>query len=119
MRPLAWSMAVWLWLMSGCSGPAASDAAVCRDVIHRLCISECGEAYNQLGLSKLESCEPTLLQRTRCGDENFMFEQRDIFLSCRLPLLRAGDGVNSKSDCSDVDDFFRACPSMVQFLGGP
>ena len=102
-------------VLMACSGPPASDAALCRDVAHRICISQCGNAYNSLGLQGVADCDGELQRRTRCDTEDFMFADRGNFLSCRLPILRAGDNVEQAADCNDVDDMFRGCPSMLTF----
>jgi hypothetical protein len=105
-----------LALAIACSGPPASDAALCRDVAHRICISGCTMAYDQLAVaSDATACESTLLARTGCSDESFKFQSRDNFLSCRAPILRAGDDVETIPDCSDVDDMFRGCPAVLSF----
>lgn len=106
-------------LLLACSGPPASDGALCRDVAHRICISECGNAYNSLGLQNAANCDAVLQQRTGCTDDTYSFEGRGIdrssFLSCRLPILRAGDDVEQRPDCADVDDMFRGCPQLLQY----
>ncbi|MBK7862052.1 MAG: hypothetical protein IPJ65_26215 [Archangiaceae bacterium] len=108
-------LAVAIALGAGCVGPPASDAAICRDVAHRMCISECGTVYNQLGLTSVTTCDQILNARTGCNDEGFTFVSRDNFLSCRLPILRAGEDVETVPSCEDVDDMFRGCPSMLTF----
>ena len=106
-------------MLLACSGPPASDAALCRDVARRICISECGNAFNSLGLQLVTDCEGELQRRTRCDTDDFVFADhgvdRSAFLSCRLPILRAGDHVDQRPDCMDVDDMFRGCPTMQQF----
>jgi hypothetical protein len=108
-------------LLAGCaSGPAASDAALCRDVIHRLCITPVCASVT-MKLAPTGDCETTLTARTPCGSESFMFSgtlDRATFLDCRLPLLRNGDNVNQPPDCLDVDEMFTNCPAVVQLLGG-
>lgn len=118
MRAVA--VAVLLALTVSCSGPPASDAALCRDVAHRICISGCATIYNQLGLATdATTCESTLLTRTGCGDETFMLASRTNFISCRLPIIRDGDDVEQVASCDDIDDMFRGCPSMLTFYRGP
>ena len=63
-------------------------------------------------------CSAQLTTASGCTDESFMFVDRDAFLSCRLPIIRAGDDVSTVPDCNDVDDMFRGCPSMAKFFGG-
>jgi hypothetical protein len=112
---------VGLWL--ACSGPPATDGALCRDVAHRICISECGNAYNVLGLQGVADCDAELQRRAGCAGDDFMFVERSAFVSCRLPIIRAGDHVEQRPDCNDVDDMFRGCPSIQTLYsvrdGGP
>lgn len=101
-----------LALLIGCSGPPATDGALCRDVAHRICISQCGSAFNVLGLQGVADCDGTLIARAGCAGDDFMFVDRGAFLSCRLPILRSGDDVEQVADCNDIDDAFRGCPSL-------
>jgi hypothetical protein len=109
----------WVVLVS-CSGPAASDAALCRDVAHRLCIPPiCDEVTTKFAI--VGDCETFMVAHAACGDETFMFKpplDRDTFLNCRLPLLRNGDNVDTAPDCLDVGQTFDACPALVQLYGG-
>lgn len=107
-------VAVVVVALCACSGPPATDGALCRDVAHRICISMCGNAYNVLGLQGVADCDGRLVSRAGCAGDEFMFVDRSAFLSCRLPILRAGDDVEQVPDCNDVDDMFRACPSMAR-----
>lgn len=100
-----------------CVGPEASDAALCRDVIHRLCSApRCDEVSRTLMVG--DDCEQTLTARTTCGDETFAFTSPDRarVLSCRLNLLRQGDGVEVHPDCFDTSDFMVTCPDVVTLL---
>ncbi|HYV44586.1 MAG TPA: hypothetical protein VFA20_06965 [Myxococcaceae bacterium] len=105
-------------IAAGCSGPAAPDDAVCRDLIHRLCAPEpCFVAIGALDLG-LE-CEADLLARTRCSEADFTFPDppgRDRVLQCRLPLLRAGLEADQHPDCADVADMVDFCPDVVDWL---
>lgn len=103
---------------AACSGPPASDAALCRDVITRLCAARCPDADLKLKLTGASDCVATLTGRTGCSDDGFMFQSRSAFVSCRLPIVRASDAVTAVPDCDDVDDMFRLCPSMVDFFNG-
>jgi len=100
--------------VAACVGPPASDAALCRDVAHRICNSDCALQRNQISAPS-KDCEATLNARTGCDDENFMFDSRYNFISCRAPLVRAGDDVDVPPNCEDIDDMYRACPSTVAF----
>ena len=99
--------------------PPAPDAAVCQDFIQRICILPlCPDVANDL--NPQGDCETTLLAQTGCGDPNFTFTtpSRDLFLSCRLPLLRAGSSADTHPNCDDVFDTFSTCPDVVAFLNG-
>ena len=110
----------WLIVLgAACSGPPATDAEVCRDVIRRLCVSRCPEADSKLGLAPADDCAPLLTARSGCGSDSFMFQNRASFLSCRIPIIRSSDAIDAVPPCEDVDDMFRGCPTMVQFFGGP
>jgi hypothetical protein len=107
-------------LFAGCAGPPASDAALCRDVIHRLCLTPVCDSVTAK-LKPTGDCETTLTARTPCGDESFMLTgtlDRATFLDCRLPLIRTGDGIDQPPDCLNVDEMFTACPAIIQLLGG-
>ncbi len=107
-------------LLSGCEGPEAPDAAVCRDVITRLCLGPvCGVVEAQLRVDAM-TCEATLTARTGCGSDAFGFAapSRAQFLDCRVPLLRQGSSTRVKSSCDDVAQAFTACPELVTFFGG-
>jgi hypothetical protein len=112
---------VVLGLLVACSGPPATDAVVCRDIAHRLCVSQCGTAYNQLNValtSSVADCDALLNGRTGCNDEGFMFANRAHALSCRTPLLRNGDDVETAPTCEDIDEVFRLCPEVLSFYKG-
>jgi hypothetical protein len=115
---------VVLFALASCSGPAASDAAICRDTIHRLCIAPvCDEVTAAFSVTAA-NCEATMLAHAGCASEAFMFTpmftsiDRGTWLNCRTPLLRNGDSIDVAPDCLDVSDTFIACPGLVQFLGG-
>lgn len=106
--------------LAGCTGPAAPDAAICQDVIHRLCLSpRCPSVDAALGVG--DSCESTLLSRTGCGSDSFMFTSppRDTVLQCRVLLLRQGNAPEQHPSCDDVQDFLNECGDVVAFLKGP
>ncbi len=72
-----------------CSGPPAPDAALCQDVISRVCLARtCAGVSEQLALGN-NDCQGLLLQRTGCGDDAFAFTEpsRERVLSCRQPLV--------------------------------
>src|SRR4051794_28809060 len=97
-------------LAASCSGPAASDAAVCQDWIRRICAApRCELATSALGVD--EACEQTLLARSGCGADDFAFSAvtRTRFLNCRLALLRGGRDEPVAPDCIDVAESFERC----------
>lgn len=103
-----------------CSGPDAPDAAVCRDVVVRLCQSAAACPLVAARLNLGLSCEGTLLQRTGCGDDAFAFAAptRERVLACREPLLSWGpatppacvDATRLLTECPDVAGFFQEGP---------
>ena len=103
-----------------CVGPPAPDAALCQDVIHRLCLGpRCAEVDAALAVG--DSCEQTLLSRTGCAAEDFAFASpsRAQVLECRLPLLRSGIGADQHPSCDDVAETVETCGDLIRFLGGP
>lgn len=104
-------------LLAACVGPPAPDAAVCQDLIHRLCAAPVCSAVSALGVP---DCEAAALARTGCGDDSFAFATptRDRLLECRAMLLHPGQGPNAHPDCGDVDAMAQSCPDVVQFLEG-
>ncbi len=112
LGPLAWVFA--------CSGPAAPDAALCQDVITRMCLARtCPDVSDQLALGT-NDCEATLLERTGCGADDFAFSEptRERILSCRLPLVRQSTDPNRAPACEDVAEVVQSCPDVINFLGG-
>lgn len=107
-----------LLLLASCAGPPASDAALCQDLIHRVCLSPRCPAVDSLEAGP--DCEKTLLDRTGCSRDGFVLESisRPRFLECRLPLLRAGVHTQTHPDCDDLASSLEDCPELVQFLGG-
>ncbi len=107
-------------LLGSCSGPPASDAALCRDVINRLCAAPiCAEVTSEIPI--IADCGTELTTRTGCATEAFMFKaplDRDTFLTCRVPIIRNGDNITDLPNCDDVADAFTECPLLVSFLGG-
>jgi hypothetical protein len=107
-----------LVLLAACSGPEAPDAALCRDVIHRICRPAlCSVVTDKLGVGN--DCEATLTGRTGCDVDTFAFTtpSRARVLDCRDPLLRNGDGVDDVASCQDIADTL-SCADLVTFLGG-
>jgi hypothetical protein len=107
-------------LAAACNGPPAPDAAVCQDFIHRICIQPiCSAVTSNIILTG--DCETTLLARTGCSADSFTFTtpDRDRFLACRLPLLRAGDAPDTPPNCDDVQDVMTTCLDVVNFLNTP
>nr|WP_217439273.1 MULTISPECIES: hypothetical protein [unclassified Myxococcus] len=109
--PLAW--------LTACSGPEAPDAAVCRDVVNRLCeTSACPGVAEQLAVDT--RCEATLLERTGCGSEDFTFSvpTRERVLDCRVPLIREGTTPGRTPTCGDSARFLVDCPDVTTFFRG-
>jgi hypothetical protein len=107
-------------LLAGCVGPPAPDAALCRDVITRLCLGPvCPTTQSSLSLPA-DGCEATLLERTGCGSDEFAFTRPDRarVLECRRPLVRVSSSTFVKAPCPDVDAFFATCPDLTTFLSG-
>ena len=107
-----------LLALAACSGPDAPDAAVCEDMIHRLCHAPlCPNVATTFNVSA--DCDATLLARSGCGAPGFQFTtpSRQRVLDCRAPLLRNGDGTNDVASCSDIDDTL-ACQDVVSLLNG-
>lgn len=104
--------------LTACSGPDAPDAAVCRDVVVRLCQSAgaCPGVAAQLDLGL--SCEATLLQRTGCEDGAFTFASptRERVLECREPLLSWGMSTDHPPTCVDATRFLTECPDVAGFF---
>jgi len=104
----------------GCSGPPAPDAAICRDVIHRLCLPvRCPVVTATFAVG--DPCELDLRARSGCGQDDFTFQEpltRDRVLECRLVLLRAGLEMQQHPDCEDVAEMIEQCPDVTAFLGG-
>lgn len=106
-------------LLSSCVGPEAPDAAVCRDLIHRLCLMPvCSPVV--LFITPGNSCDATLLANTGCLAEDFVFTSptREKFLSCRVPVIRGAANVEAHPACTDVSESFERCPDVVRFLSG-
>jgi hypothetical protein len=106
--------------LSACSGPDAPDAAVCRDVITRLCqTATCPGVGAQLapGLD----CELSLQERTGCGADGFTFTSpsRERVLTCREQLLRNGESTEKPPACEDTTRFLSDCEDVAGiFLEG-
>ena len=103
-----------------CSGPAAPDVAICRDVIGRVCMAPLCDAVPARLAVDAGSCEATLLARSGCSNEAFAFTSpsRVEVLDCRVPLLRQGASQMTHPSCADVSEVFTDCPQVVRFLGG-
>jgi len=112
LAPLAWVLA--------CSGPEAPDAALCQDVITRMCLARtCTGVNEQLSLGTGD-CQATLLEHTGCGAEDYAFSEpsRSRILSCRLPLVRQSLDPGRAPACEDVAQVLQSCPDVINFLGG-
>lgn len=117
MRSLALGMLACLF---ACAGPSAPDAALCQDVVSRVCLARsCPGLNEQLSLGN-NDCEPTLLSRTGCEAEDFAFTEpgRERVISCRLPLVKRSTDPNRAPTCEEVGELVRDCPDVVDFLGG-
>ncbi|WP_284664850.1 hypothetical protein [Myxococcus sp. SDU36] len=103
-----------------CSGPDAPDAAVCRDVVVRLCQSAAAYSCVAVQLDLGLSCEATLLQRTGCEDDAFTFASptRERVLECREVLLSRGTSTDHPPACADATRFLTGCPDVAGFFRG-
>lgn len=118
MRRVRFAIALGVLALAGCVGPAAPDAVLCQDVIHRLCLSpRCAVVDDQLSVG--DDCNADLLARTGCGDLNFRFTtpSRDRVLACRDPLVSDGDHTNDKPTCAQVEETL-SCADLEDFLNG-
>ncbi len=105
--------------MLGCSGPEASDAVLCQDVIQRLCAGpRCGVVEERLGVK--DDCDGTLVARARCAPDDFVFTtpSRDRWLECRAPLVRQGTLRTAVPGCDNVSEVLSSCPDVEAFLKG-
>ncbi len=103
----------------GCNGPAATDAALCQDFVHRVCLPDlCPQVVTLVPDGG--DCENILRTRSGCGSDSFTFTtpDRSRFLDCRLNLLHAGDGVETHPSCDDVQTTVDLCPDVVQMFSG-
>ena len=112
-------LAPLLFLSLSCAGPSAEDAAVCQDLVSRLCMGPVCESVTQ-SLAPGEACSEEILRRTGCGDVEFQFTSpsRARLLECRAPLLRVSDRTDVHPACEDVGEALSACPDLVTFLRG-
>jgi hypothetical protein len=107
-----------LSLMFACEGPPAPDAALCQDVLARVCLARgCAGVSQQLGLGT-GACQATLEARTGCGAEGFVLSEpsRERLLFCREPLVRRGTEPGRAPTCGELADAFRDCPDLAAFL---
>ncbi|MDC0713482.1 hypothetical protein POL68_33770 [Stigmatella sp. ncwal1] len=110
--PLAWVLA--------CVGPPAPDAALCQDVLSRVCLARsCPGVSEQLGLGSQE-CFATLEARTGCGTEAFVLTEpsRERLLVCRQPLVRRSTDPGKAPTCGEMAEVVRDCPDLTAFLRG-
>ena len=117
-RSLLVAIVVGVAAAAACVGPPAPDGAVCRDMIHRICIPPKCTSTNVLAVDA--GCEQVLQQRTGCDQDEFEFTTptRDRVLECRIPLLHAGKETEQHPDCLDVDQMITECPDVTRFLQG-
>ncbi|HEX8705100.1 MAG TPA: hypothetical protein VF815_40085 [Myxococcaceae bacterium] len=103
-----------------CSGPPAPDAALCQDVVSRMCLARTCAGVSEALVLGNNDCQTLLLQRTGCGDEAFAFSEpsRERFLSCREPLVKRSTDPGKAPTCEEVTTVVEDCPDVVDFLGG-
>ena len=103
-----------LLMLLACNGPEASDVAICRDFIHRICAPTLCDAVVPL-VASADDCESPMLRKSGCDNDNFKFTDpdRDTFLNCRIAVVRAGDNVSQHPSCDDVAESFDRCPNVV------
>lgn len=116
-------LALVVFAFVACAGPPAPDGAICRDMIHRICIPPKCSSVSNLNLdggTGNASCESILQVRTGCDSDDFEFTtpSRDRVLECRVPLLRAGKDIEQHPDCLDVDQLIYECQDVTRFLQG-
>ncbi|MFO0597899.1 MAG: hypothetical protein U0228_21535 [Myxococcaceae bacterium] len=124
MRPF-FLVALSLTALTSCTGPAAPDAELCKDVIERFCAQpRCGSATLTLNLPDTD-CEATVEARTGCASPDFTFPApgfdnltRSRVIDCRLPLVRDSTARFTAPRCEYADETMRNCPDLVRFLGG-
>lgn len=105
-----------------CQGPPAEDAAICRDIINRLCAPPICDAVTE-DLETGLNCIEDLTARSGCGSDDFVFGEqgrpsRERMLECRLPLVRSSDSVNSAPRCEEVEEAFARCADLPRFFDG-
>ncbi|MCY1016709.1 hypothetical protein [Pyxidicoccus sp. MSG2] len=103
--------------LTACSGPSAPDAAVCQDVVNRLCqTATCPGVGPQLAPGS--DCQFSLEERTGCGAEDFAFTapSRERFLDCRELLLSNGTTTETPTSCDDAVRFLNQCQDVAGFF---
>lgn len=105
-------------LLCACSGPPAPDAALCEDVIIRMCLARSCPGVDE-ALAPGGDCQATVLARTGCDAQDFAFTtpSRDRVLTCRLPLVRRSTSPEKAPTCDEVAEVQSDCPDLIQFLG--
>lgn len=111
-----------LLLASACQGPQADDAAICNDVIRRVCSSPLCDGLNERLALGGNGCVDVVTARAGCNAEGFAWgdndrPSRDRVLECRLPLIRSGDSVTNAPACTDIDEMFDRCADIERLLG--
>lgn len=120
MRKFLFASAALVAALFACQGPPADDAAVCRDVVRRVCAEPLCETMQQrLGIGR--DCISALTTRAGCDEDGFAWGEnnrpsRDRVLECRLPLIRSGDSVDNSPSCTDIDEMFDRCNDMERLL---
>jgi hypothetical protein len=97
-------------VLGACVGPPAPDAALCEDVVARMCVP-CPELRARLAITS--DCEATLRARTGCDQADFAFEPigRDRLLQCRRALRGGADEA-----CAAASRALDGCPDLEAFL---
>ena len=108
--------------IAACQGPPADDAAICKDVVNRLCAQPLCEVVKQ-ELKVGSDCIDDLNARASCDADGFAFGEagrptRDRMLECRLPLIRTSAAVTSAPRCEEVEESFLRCPDLPRFFDG-
>ncbi|MFT3714114.1 MAG: hypothetical protein QM817_41155 [Archangium sp.] len=118
---MRWPGLLFLVVFSSCTGPAAPDDELCRDVIERVCAANMCTAAAAQFMLPAEDCVSTVATRTGCNELTFTFTEpltRARWLDCRLPLVRESEIRSAAPRCEYVDESVRNCPDLVTFLRG-
>lgn len=116
------SSAFFLLLALACQGQSAPDAALCDDLVNRLCAEPVCQVVTER-LKPSSSCVEDLGGRAGCASADFAWGEngtptRERILDCRLPLIRSGDSVTSAPSCEQVEESFDRCPDLERLFDG-